>query len=131
MGRPVVRWQILSKNPDAHASFYCELFDWSVDASNALGYRELSTGSAQGIQGGLWPAPPEAHSFVQLFVDVEDVPDAVERALELGAQVIVAPQVLPDGDEMAILLDPQGLSFALVKPGGQAAGTGGARSSRG
>jgi predicted enzyme related to lactoylglutathione lyase len=116
-GRPVVRWQILSKNPEAHASFYCKLFDWTVDASNALGYRELCTGSERGIDGGVWPAPPEAHSFVQLFVDVDDVAGAVERATALGAQVIVAPQVLPDGDEMAILLDPQGLSFAVVKPG--------------
>ena len=116
-GRPVVRWQILSKNPDAHASFYCELFDWQVDASNALGYRELRTGAEQGIDGGIWPAPPEAHAFVQLFVDVDDVAGAVERAVGLGAQVIVAAQVLPDGDEMAILLDPQGLSFAVVKPG--------------
>ena len=92
-GRPVVRWQILSKNPDAHASFYCELFDWQVDASNALGYRELRTGAEQGIDGGVWPAPPEAHAFVQLFVEVDDVPKAVERARGLGAQVIVAPQV--------------------------------------
>lgn len=115
MGRPVVRWQILSREPEAHARFYGELFGWSVDASNPLGYRELRTGADEGIDGGVWPAPPEAHAFVQLFVDVEDVDESVRRAQELGARVLVPPQRLPDGERMAILHDPQGLSFGLVQ----------------
>lgn len=115
MGRPVVRWQILSREPEAHARFYSELFDWKVDASNPLGYRELCTGADEGIDGGVWPAPPQAHAFVQLFVDVEDLSDSVQRAEELGARVLIPPQKLPDGEQMAILHDPQGLSFGLVQ----------------
>ena len=62
-----------------------------------------------------WPAPPEGHSFVQLFVDVDDVGKTIEKTRELGGSVIIPAQKLPDGDEMAILLDPEGVSFGVVK----------------
>ena len=61
----------------------------------------------------MWPAPPDAHDFVQLFIDVDDVTAVAKRVVELGGKVIVPPQKLPDGDEMAILQDPAGNSFGL------------------
>ena len=113
MGNPVVQFQILSKTPDKTAEFYSSLFGWTVDANNALGYRQIDTGSKDGIQGGIWPAPPQAPDFVQLFMAVSDVRDSVERAEKLGAKTLIPPTMLPDGDEMAVMLDPQGMSFAL------------------
>jgi predicted enzyme related to lactoylglutathione lyase len=50
---------------------------------------------------------------VQLFMQVDDCPAHVARALELGASVLIPPQALPDGDVMAILKDPAGLSFGV------------------
>jgi len=61
------------------AEFYVRLFNWTVDDANLLGYRQISTG-AGGIDGGIWPAPPEAPSFVQLFIAVDDLEAAVSRA---------------------------------------------------
>jgi uncharacterized protein len=116
MTHPVTRFQILSSAPAETASFYSALFGWTVDANNPLGYRRVDTGSSAGIQGGIWPAPPQAPSFVQLFVAVDDVRAAVDRARELGAQPIIPPTVLPEGDEMAVLSDPQGLSFGVWRP---------------
>lgn len=113
MGCPVLQFQILSKEPEQTAKFYSELFGWKVDANNPMGYRRIDTGSSQGIQGGIWPAPPQAPSFAQLFVGVNDVKESVQRAEKLGAKVLIPPTVLPEGDEMAVLHDPQGLSFAL------------------
>ena len=115
MGQPVMRWQILAKNPDQLGAFYSKLFDWEIHTNNALGYRMVDTGCERGIDGGIWPAPPEAHAFVQLFIEVEDVPQHVQQATALGAQVLVPPQKLPDGDEMAILHDPEGIPFGICK----------------
>ena len=67
----------------------------------------------QGIQGGIWPAPPQSPDFVQLFVAVEDIQAAVDRAQQLGARILIPPTKLPEGDEMAVLHDPQGISFGL------------------
>ena len=113
MGSPVTQWQILSKRPDETAKFYGELFGWKVSADNPLGYRQVATGASNGIDGGIWPAPPEAPNFVQLFMGTDDMDAHVARAVALGAKVLIPPQALPGGDRLAILLDPQGMSFGL------------------
>jgi uncharacterized protein len=117
MGNPVVQFQILSKTPDETAHFYSKLFGWKVSADNPLGYREINTGATDGIQGGIWPAPPHAPNFVQFFVAVDSVRDSCDKAEKAGAKVIIPCTVLPDGGEMAILHDPQGMSFGIVNRG--------------
>jgi predicted enzyme related to lactoylglutathione lyase len=108
-----MQFQILSKTPEETAQFYARLFGWSVNSDNPMGYRRIDTGSLEGIQGGIWPAPPQAPNFVQLFIGVENLQGAVERAQQLGARVLIPPTKLPEGDEMAVLHDPQGMSFGL------------------
>jgi len=113
MPNPVVRWQILSPTPDKVAGFYQKLFDWKLSQANALGYRELTSGDKAGADGGVWPAPPGVNGFVQLFVEVPDVDAAITKALSLGGKVLVPKSVLPDGDTMAVLHDPTGISFGV------------------
>lgn len=115
MSNPVTQFQIISKHPQQTAAFYAELFGWRVTSDNALGYREIDTGSARGINGGIWPAPPQVGDFVQLFITVNDVRSAVERANGLGAKTVIAPTLLPAGEEMAVLQDPGGMSFGIWK----------------
>lgn len=112
MTAPVLKWQMLTPDPETLLAFYRPLFGWTVSADNALGYREVETG---GMPGGVWPAPAGAAPFVQLFVGVDDVAATVEQAVGLGATVIVPVTALPDGDVMAILRDPQGLTFGLMR----------------
>jgi len=113
MANPVMQFQIISKKPEETASFYSDLFGWTIDADNPMGYRRIDTGSTDGIQGGIWPAPPQAPNFVQLFVSVSDVRSSVQKAEELGARVLIPPTLLPEGDEMAVMHDPGGMSFAV------------------
>jgi predicted enzyme related to lactoylglutathione lyase len=115
MSNPVVRWQILSPEPARSAAFYEKLFDWKLSRVNELGYRELSTGVTPSIDGGVWPAPPAERSFVQLFMEVDDIDASVAKATNLGAKVLVPKSVLPDGDVMAVLQDPTGLSFGVCR----------------
>jgi predicted enzyme related to lactoylglutathione lyase len=115
MGHPVVQWQILAKDPDRLMQFYRQLFAWEVNANNPLGYRQIETKSERGINGGIWPAPPEGHAMVSLYVEVDDVPTFVERATKLGGGAVIPHQVLPEGDEMAVIRDPEGLAVGLIK----------------
>jgi predicted enzyme related to lactoylglutathione lyase len=115
MPNPVVRWQILSPDPAKSAAFYEKLFAWKVSSANALGYRELSTGLPGSIDGGIWPAPPTERSFVQFFIEVDDLDASLAKAAKLGAQVLVPKSALPGGDEMAVLQDPTGLSFGVCR----------------
>lgn len=119
MPHPVVSWQILSPEPGKAAGFYQKLFAWEVSTANSLGYRELKTGGG-GPDGGIWPAPPGTPGFVQLFVAVDDVDAAVANATRLGGRVLVPKSVLPDGDTMAVLQDPLGMSFGICRLGRKA-----------
>jgi uncharacterized protein len=115
MGNPVLQFQILSKAPNETAKFYSALFGWTVNDKNSLGYREINTGSNEGIQGGIWPAPPQASTFVQLFMAVDDVNICVKNAEDLGAKLIIPPTALPSGGELAVMHDPQGMPFGIMK----------------
>ena len=114
MSAPVLQWQLVTTEPDRLTAFYGDLFGWKASTDNALGYRRIVAGE-RGIHGGVWPAPPGAHSFVQLFVGVPDVEQAVAKAVGLGARVVVPITALPDGDVMAILADPCGVTFGLMR----------------
>lgn len=114
MGAPVMRWQIVSPRPDDVSRFYGAVFGWTESRANALGYRELQTGSAHGIHGGVWPAPPDAPTFVQLFVQVADIDATIAAVVAHGGSVIVPKSVLPEGDAMAVVRDPLGVSVGLV-----------------
>jgi predicted enzyme related to lactoylglutathione lyase len=113
-----MQWQIVARDPARAAEFYTKLFDWEVNTNNALQYRMVDTGSERGINGGIWPAPPEGHGLVSLYVEVEDLPAYVAKAVGLGGQVLLPPQTLPDGDQMALLLDPEGIALGIFKPAG-------------
>lgn len=115
MPNPVIRWQMISAEPDKAAGFYQKLFDWKLSKANAMGYRELSSGEKVGADGGVWPSPPGQSGFIQLFIEVSDVEGCIEKAAKLGAKVIVPKSVLPDGDTMAVLLDPTGISFGVCQ----------------
>ena len=118
MPNPVVKWQILARDAEGVARFYSSLFGWTLNADNALGYRELRSGDDSGIDGGVWPLGYEGGhdvpNFVQLFVEVEDVDAMIAKATAAGAKVLMPKSALPDGDTMAVLLDPHGMSFALM-----------------
>jgi uncharacterized protein len=116
MGDPVVQWQVITREPDQHAAFYAAAFGWKISADNPLGYRMANTGSSRGIPGGFWPAPPEAQAFVQLFIEVGDVAKAVDQVTRNGGSVLIPPQTLPSGEQMAILRDPLGMTFGIVVP---------------
>jgi predicted enzyme related to lactoylglutathione lyase len=53
--------------------------------------------------------------MVQLFIRVDDVKAYAAKAQELGGRVIIPPQKLPDGDELAVITDADGIPFGLVK----------------
>jgi predicted enzyme related to lactoylglutathione lyase len=108
----VARWQIITPDPEATVRFYNSMFEWSTSNNNAMGYREVTTGKP-GVDGGIWPAPAGQPPMVQLFVSVPDVGEAVERAVALGAKVLLPDSSLPDGDRIAVILDPVGMSLGL------------------
>ncbi len=58
--------------------------------------------------------PTEVPSYWQIYFNVDDVDSAFQKVLDLGGREMVAPQDFPGG-RFAIVTDPQGASFGLLK----------------
>ncbi|HYE74313.1 MAG TPA: hypothetical protein VEF04_13325 [Blastocatellia bacterium] len=62
---------------------------------NQFNYRFIDTQSTPGAQGGIWPCPPDGKPLVMLYITVDDVAAYVEKAHQLGGNVIISPQSSP------------------------------------
>ncbi len=58
--------------------------------------------------------PAQVPNYWQIYFQVEDVDATFANAMRLGATAMVPPQDFPGG-RFAILMDPQGANFALLK----------------
>jgi predicted enzyme related to lactoylglutathione lyase len=100
--------------------FYHQVFGWTVRTSpmgeGQPDYNEFQIGG-QSVAGA-WEmnpqVPAEVPSYWQIYFAVDDVDAAFKKALDLGATEMVAPTEYPGG-RFAIVTDPQGASFGLLK----------------
>jgi steroid delta-isomerase-like uncharacterized protein len=106
---PVVRWEINSRSPRAQQEFYGQLFGWRTTIIHAAsGYGLVETG---GTPGGIGPEP---HYGTRIYVEVADVPAALERAKKLGAPFAEGPVTL-GGFRLGVFDDPEGNRIGLVE----------------
>src|SRR5207253_5207335 len=75
MGRPVVHWELMSKDPAKVAAFYEKIFGWKIQHMPEMDYRHVETGGAGGINGGiLKPQRPEPWpGNMTFYIDVDDL----------------------------------------------------------
>ena len=101
--------------------FYQKVFGWSVKTSPTGGpdsppYHEFQLGG-QSIAGGqeMQPmVPKEVPSYWLVYFSTDDVDKTFKKATGAGAREVVAPMEFPGG-RFAIVTDPQGATFGLLK----------------
>ncbi len=100
--------------------FYGEVFGWTVShddtKSTDPAYQVLTTGSADGLHGGLFATQGKLPSYAVFTVLVEDVEATCRRAEDAGGQVQRAPEVNHVGVTFAHLLDPAGNHVSVFTP---------------
>jgi hypothetical protein len=105
------------------AAFYGSVFGWTSRSSEMPGgliYHEFRLGE-ESLAGGMEmnPAvPPMVPSYWMPYFGAADVDADFARAKELGAAEMVSPQDFPGG-RFAIVSDPQGATFGLLRMAGQ------------
>jgi uncharacterized protein len=116
--------ELITTDSVAALHFYGELFGWKKESEHDMGPmgKYLLYGQNGKWYGGMMtktPDMPMPPTWVY-YVQVDDLPAAVERAKERGARVLMGPMEVPGGTHVAQLFDPQGAHFALhsgiVKP---------------
>jgi predicted enzyme related to lactoylglutathione lyase len=99
--------------------FYQEVFGWGAkksEMSDGMDYTEFQLGG-ESIAGGMEMnsmVPAGVPSYWLVYFTVPDVDASFKQATEDGAQEMLAPQDFPGG-RFAILSDPQGAAFGLLR----------------
>lgn len=110
--------------PDAGRAreFYGMVFGWTAHAANP-DYSLLMNGSEQGPIGGMGQSGPQSpYTGLVLYIGVDDVDAALERAETAGASRTLLPVSVPGQGRIAVFRDPDGNHVGLIGPDGNEAG---------
>lgn len=102
----------MARDPERQARFYRTLFNWEVGEGPVMqiapGLGGPEPGPAGHIRAGSHPA-------VVLYVQVRDLRASLDRARELGAEVMAEPFDIPNGPTLAAVQDPEGNPLVFVQ----------------
>src|SRR5690606_37898308 len=114
-------YELITTDLDAASRFYEDVVGWTHDDMTGEGmtYRVLS--GEGGEMGGMLVIPPEAAAqgappSWSGYICVDDCDAAADKIERLGGRVMRAPQDIPGIGRFAVVADPQGAVFAIMKP---------------
>jgi predicted enzyme related to lactoylglutathione lyase len=124
--------ELATVDPQNALAFYAQLFGWTRGPAHDMGagglYQIIEHAGAQigGVHVLQDPSkPPHWLSYVR----VERLDEAVAAVQAHGGRVLRGPHVVPGGDRVAHVMDPQGGTLALHEPPAAAAAKPAARRS--
>jgi predicted enzyme related to lactoylglutathione lyase len=102
---------------EAAQAFYEVVFGWTTSDMGAEygGYRIFNRGET-GIAGLMSLQDESVPPHWQPYIAVEDPDATTARASELGGSVCLEPMDVPQVGRIAVLADPQGATFGIIKP---------------
>ena len=114
--------ELMTEDTAAATAFYTKILGWnSKDSGGDPAYTEFHVGS-RGV-GGMMKMPADAKSMGAKpmwmpYVSVDDADASVKEIEQLGGKVIRPVQDIAHVGRFAVLSDPQGAVFAIIKPDG-------------
>ena len=110
--------ELMTTDTKKAGEFYSSVFGWKLDKQNfgPLEYTMLINGDRP--NGGMLQITPEMGPIPPnwlVYFAVDDCDAKVQKATELGANVMKPADDIPGVGRFAILTDPQGAAFAIIK----------------
>ena len=117
MGRPVVHWELMSKDPAKVSDFYARIFGWKVKHIPEMNYRLVETGAKMGINGGILKPEREGPwpGNMLFYILVDDLAAYRKKIVAAGAKICVEEQKVPGMGKLALFTDPEGRMMGLWK----------------
>jgi predicted enzyme related to lactoylglutathione lyase len=112
--------ELTTTDPVTATRFYVEMFGWrpEVVSMGDIDYTLLHNDDRM-IAGLMRQPPPmveaKAPSFWTVYFEVADCDATAKRAKQLGGDVVMPPTDIPGAARFAILKDPEGAAFAVIK----------------
>ncbi|MGH9312710.1 MAG: VOC family protein [Vicinamibacterales bacterium] len=111
--------ELYTRDPDNASAFYSRLLGWRPKPwEGPMPYTVFNLAGEERMAGGMLSMPDEMEGVPPHWLpyfQVDDTDKIVARARELGANVIMPPTDVPKVGRLAIVADPQGASFAVIK----------------
>jgi predicted enzyme related to lactoylglutathione lyase len=110
--------ELATRDTEKAKKFYTSLFGWGEKTSNDVGmtYTEFSVNGTAGA--GMMEMTPEMAGVPphwMPYFQVTDTDATASKAAELGATPIVPPTDIPNVGRFAVIKDPQGAVFSIIK----------------
>jgi len=110
--------ELMTTDTKKDGDFYSTVFGWGKDVKTfgPMEYTILSNGDRG--NGGMLAITPEMGNIPPnwlVYFAVDDCDAKVQKATELGAAVMKPADDIPGVGRFAILTDPQGAAFAIIK----------------
>jgi predicted enzyme related to lactoylglutathione lyase len=117
MGDSVVYFEIVGGgDPAAQRAFYGALFGWRLDPVESTGNSYALVDGA-GIAGGVG-AFQGGSSYVTVYVHADDPAAALEKARDLGAEVVMEAREVSPGVTAGMFRDPAGHMVGVMRRDG-------------
>lgn len=115
-------YELMTSDPDAAKTFYDAVVGWTIEAEPAMpgmDYRMITTSGGDNA-GGVMRLTDEmiaggAKPGWFFYIGVDDVDATVEKAKAAGAGVIMPAWTIEGVGRMALLHDPQGIPFYVMR----------------
>jgi predicted enzyme related to lactoylglutathione lyase len=112
-------YELMTTDPGAAKAFYRKVVGWEMQAfGGGTDYTVLDAGDGQ--VGGIMALPTQARATGLKpcwlgYIGVDDVDAAADRIAKAGGAIHRAPEDIPGVGRFAVVADPQGAAFMLLK----------------
>lgn len=114
--------ELITFDSDKAGAFYAKVFGWKPEAMPMPGQENRSytifNKDAEQV-GGMMKATPDmklTHPYWMIYFAVDDTDKSAAKAQQLGGQVMMKPTDIPTIGRFAVIKDPQGAWFSILKP---------------
>ena len=118
----LIWYELMTPDADASKAFYDKVVGWQIGEPVAefQGYRMIGR-SDGGFAGGVLPLTNEMRQHGARpawlgYVGVDDTDTAVASIEQAGGKALMPPTDIPNVGRIAMLADPQGAPFYVMKP---------------
>ncbi len=112
MANPVTWFEIIGKDSTGLHTFYREVFGWKMTPPvKEMGNYAMVTDHEPGIGGGIG----EGDARVSIYIETPDPEGLLSKAARAGARVLMPVTTITPDTTIAMLMDPAGNTFGLLK----------------
>ena len=109
----VVGFQITASNESKINNFYSESFGWEQSPGPHEHVTNLNTGNST-LEGSVIGRGSHIPDYVSLYIESSNIKETIDKCIANGGTLIRQQFVHDNGDELAIISDPEGHIITLI-----------------